>query len=100
MTANQWRMLAILDRWGSGGTMEVEIQYGDESGLPDFGDSEADEAKAWRVNRLVVAGLVRSLVAKGYATDDEDGYGITDAGRALLKKRAARVNNPAQGDPR
>jgi hypothetical protein len=96
MTAKQWRMLEILEHWDKEGTCEVECQWGGY----DFGDSEADEAKAWRVNRLVVAGLVRSLVAKGYATDDEDGYGITDAGRALLEKRAARVNNPAQGDTR
>jgi ribosomal protein S19E (S16A) len=94
MTTKQWRMLKILDHHDREGTMEVECQWGGY----DFGDNEADEAKAWRVNRLVVAGLVRSLVAKGLATDDQDGYGITEAGRTLLEKRAARVNSPAQGD--
>lgn len=86
MTANQWRMLKILDSWGGDGTIEVELQWGDY----DFGDTEAGEAKGWRVNRLVVAGLVRSLVKNGYATDDENGYDITDAGRAALERHKAR----------
>jgi DNA-binding PadR family transcriptional regulator len=73
MTPKQWRMLEILEHWD----------------------------KAWRVNRLVVAGLVRSLVAKGYATDDQDGYGITDAGRALLEKRKSRARTSGtKGDDR
>jgi predicted transcriptional regulator len=38
----------------------------------------------------VVAGLVRSLVRKGYATDDERGYDITDTGRAVLERRQQR----------
>lgn len=90
MTANQWKMLDILEHWDGQGTMEVEIQWDDERGGYDFGCGEAGEAKAFRVNRLVVAGLVRSLVAKGYATDDENGYGITDAGRAALTRHQER----------
>jgi hypothetical protein len=86
MTANQWRMLEILEHWGGQGTMEVEIQWGGY----DYGDTEAEEAKGFRVNRLVVAGLVRSLVRKGYATDDERGYDITDTGRAVLERRQQR----------
>lgn len=86
MTANQWKILELLDRHGGEGTIEVELQFGGY----DYGDSEAEEAKAWRVNRLVVAGLVKSLVAKGYATNDEDGYGITDAGIKALERRLAK----------
>jgi hypothetical protein len=86
MTANQWRMLELLERYDGFGTMEVLINWGGY----DYGDTEADEAKAWRVNQLVVGSLVRSLVAKGYATDDREGYGITEAGKALLAKRAAK----------
>ena len=87
MTKNQWRMLDILSRHNGDGTIEVEIDWGDY----DFGDGEANEAKGWRTCRMVVAGLVRSLVKKGYATDDENGYGITEAGLALLEKRRTRV---------
>lgn len=85
MTKNQWRMLEILDTWGGMGTIEVEIQWGDY----DFGDTEADERKGWAVCRLVVAGLMRTLIAKGYA-DDSDGYDITDAGRAALERHGKR----------
>jgi DNA-binding MarR family transcriptional regulator len=87
MTPKQWKILEILEHWDGEGTAEVEIQWGGY----DYGDTEAEEAKAFRVNRLVVAALVRSLVKKGYARDDADGYGITDAGRALLAKRSRRV---------
>jgi hypothetical protein len=83
MTGNQWKMLEILDRWGGEGMSEVECQWGGY----DFGDGETAEAKAFHVNRLVVAGLVRSLVAKGYATNDANGYDITYAGRRLLDAR-------------
>lgn len=87
MTQNQWRMLDILDCWGGQGTIEVEIQFGDY----DFGDSEAGQSKGRRVCRLVVANLVKSLVRKGYATDDDNGYDITEAGRALLVKHQSKV---------
>lgn len=92
MTSKQWRMSEILDSWGGMGTIEVEIQWGDY----DFGDTEADEAKGWRTCRLVVAGLIRSLVRKGYATDDENGYDITENGRAILAKHQKR-KTPNQG---
>lgn len=87
LTEKQWKMLEILSHFSGMGTIEVELAWGGY----DFGDSEAEESKAWRTNRLVVASLVRSLAAKGYATlhapDPEVGYGITEAGRALLEKR-------------
>lgn len=85
MTHKQWRMLEILDHYGGTGTIEVEIQWGDY----EFGSTPADEVKGMMVCRLVVNSLVRSLVRKGYATDDADGYGITEAGRALLQRRAS-----------
>ena len=81
----QWRVLEILSRWGGHGTIEVETQFGGY----DFGDTEAAEAKGFRVTRLVVAGIVRSLVRRGYA-DDERGYDITDKGREVLAQRARR----------
>lgn len=87
MTPNQWRMLEILEHWDGWGHMEVEIHWGGYN----FGDTEAAEAKGFRVNRLVVAGLVRSLVKKGFARDDADGYGITETGRAILVKRSTRL---------
>jgi hypothetical protein len=82
MTANQWRLLEVLENWGGHGTIEVELQWGGY----DFGESEAEEAKAFRTTRLVVASLVRSLVRRGYATNDGC-YDITDAGRASLERR-------------
>jgi hypothetical protein len=86
MTTNQWRMLEILSNWGGLGTCEVECQWGGY----EYGEGEAAEAKAWRVNRLVVAGIIRSLVTKGFATNTE-GYDITEAGAEILRKRAIRL---------
>lgn len=91
MTPKQWKMLEILERWDGHGTIEVEIQFGGY----DFGDSEADEAKAYRVTTFVVRNLVRSLERKGYAKIDDSGYGITDAGRACLERRKARQKGAA-----
>lgn len=88
MTAKQWHMLETLERFNGHGTMEVCLEFAYDAGPRP---TDADEAKAWAVTRLVVASLVRSLVRKGLATDDENGYGITDAGLALLAKRAKRV---------
>lgn len=96
MTANQWRMLEILERWGGSGTIEVEMQWGDY----DFGPDPEDDLKGARVCRLVVASLVRSLERKGYARDDRggyDGYDITEAGKALLAKRRARMGATNRG---
>jgi hypothetical protein len=86
MTPKQWKLLEVLDRWGGMGAIEVETQFGEY----DFGSSEAAEAKGYRVTRLVVASLVRSLARKGYAVSGQDGYDITDAGRAALARRTAR----------
>ncbi len=86
MTTKQWRMLETLEHFNGHGTIEVCLEFS-----YDFGDTEADEVKAWNVTRLVVASLVRSLVRKGYATDDDNGYGITEAGRALLENHRARA---------
>jgi hypothetical protein len=86
MTAKQWRMLEILDHWGGHGTIEVEIQWGDY----DFGDTPEGDNKGWRVCRMVVSNMVRSLVKKSYAVNDENGYDITDKGRAVLEKHLKR----------
>ncbi len=84
MTAKQWILLDLLEHYGGQGTMEVEIQYADETNA-DMGGTEAEQSRAFFTNRLVVNSLVRSLVKKGYASDtEENGYDITDAGRALL----------------
>ena len=85
MTKKQWRLLEILRHWGGSGTIEVETQWGDY-------EMEDDEEglKGWRITRIVVAGLMRTLVAKGLATNDDSGYGITDRGIALLDRRKAR----------
>jgi hypothetical protein len=90
MTAKQWRMLEILNHWGGHGTIEVECQWGDYDFTDELGDGEAADRKGANVCRLVVAGLIRSLVKKGYATDDENGYDITDKGRAALERRRER----------
>jgi hypothetical protein len=84
MTKNQWKLLEILEHWGGEGTMEVEIQFG------DYRDVNMGEAKDFYLNRLVVANLVRTLVKRGYAKDDEHGYGITEAGEALLQRHLRR----------
>ncbi len=84
MTATQWRMLETLAQH-NGETMEVLLEWAYD------GDTEAGEAKAWNTTTcLFVAGLVRSLVKKGYATDDANGYGVTDAGRAVLERHRQR----------
>lgn len=82
MTPKQKKLLKILDNWGGMGTIEVEIQFGEYAPLTD----KEDDSSGFRITRLVVAGLMRSLVKKGLATDDENGYDITDRGRELVKK--------------
>lgn len=83
MTPKQWRMLEILERHPGEGHMEVLLAWGDY----DFGDAPEQQNRGWNLCKLVVAGLVRSLVRKGFAADDEDGYGITEAGLAILARR-------------
>lgn len=87
MTDKQWRMLDVLDHWGGMGTIEVTINFGEY----DYGDSEAEEAKGWRITNFVVQNMIRSLVKKGYASDDENGYDITEKGRELLAKHRERT---------
>jgi len=90
MTQNQWRLLDILDHWGGMGTIEVEIQFGEYA--PDTDDE--NDTSGFRKTRLVVAGLIRGLVKKGLATNDHDGYNITQRGRELLRKHKARFTRP------
>jgi hypothetical protein len=85
MTEKQWKLLDILDTWGGMGTIEVEIQFGEYAPRTD----REDDISGFLTTRLVVAGLMRSLVKKGLATNDGC-YDITDAGRELLRKHAAR----------
>ncbi len=86
-TPNQYRLLDILETWGGHGTIEVEIQWGEYAPKTDA----EDDASGFRTTRLVVAGLMRSLVRKGWATDDHDGYGITEAGVAALNRQRERT---------
>lgn len=87
MTAKQWRLLKVLEHNDGVGTMEVlmQMEYEPKS------NSEADIAKAWNLTKFVIAGMVATLVRKGLATDDTNGWGITERGRELLAKRAARL---------
>lgn len=93
MTANQWRLLDILDHWGGMGTIEVETQFGEYAP----GTDAEDDMSGWNKTRLVVAGLMRSLTKKGLAKTHEGfsaegcGYDITEKGRELLAKHKARV---------
>ena len=82
LTTKQWKLLETVARHDGEGTMEVLMEFG-----YDFGDTDADEAKGWRVTKLVVASLMRTLVKRGLATDNDNGYGITEAGIAALTKR-------------
>lgn len=86
MTAKQWRLLELLEQHDGVGTMEVlmAMEYEPKS------DSEADVARAWNLTKFVVSGMVATLVRKGLAVDDANGWGISDRGRELLAKRAAR----------
>lgn len=86
MTPKQWKMLEILSRHSGEGTMEVLLAWGDY----DFGDSESEQTKGWNLAKLVCANIVKSLVKKGFATDDEWGYGITDRGLEILEKQRKR----------
>lgn len=70
MTKNQWRLLEILTQFG---------EYSPNT------DAE-DDISGWRKIRLVVAGLIRTLVKRGLATNDENGYNITEIGKAELQK--------------
>ena len=87
MTDKQWRLLEAIEDHSREGTMEVllAMEYEPED------DSDAAQMRAFNLTKFVVAGMVRQLVNKGLATDDSDGYGITDRGRELLAKRAARL---------
>lgn len=85
LTANQWRMLRILEHWDGHGTIEVEIQWGDYEH-----ENDPEGSRGFRTCRLVVANLVKSLVKKGLATHDENGYGITEAGRNLVLSSSAK----------
>lgn len=82
MTTKQRRLLVILDHWGGMGTIEVEIQFGEYAPNTD----REDDTSGFRKTRLVVAGLMRTLVNRGLATNDDNGYDITDKGRALVAK--------------
>ena len=87
LTAKQWRMLEILETWSGHGTIEVEIQWGDYDCASGNYPTDAEDARGWNACRLVVLNLVRSLVRKGYAEINDDGYCITDAGLAALAQR-------------
>lgn len=86
MTTKQWRLLELLEQHDGVGTMEVlmAMEYEPDSEL------EVDVAKAWNLTKFVVAGMVATLVRKGLAVSDTNGWGITDRGRELLAKRNAR----------
>ncbi len=79
LTAKQWKLLRVLEHHDGHGTVEVAIGFGEY----EAGDG-ADEGANWDRTRFVIGGLVRSLVRKGLARDDADGWGITAAGRAAL----------------
>lgn len=87
MTAKQWKMLESLERHDGHGTIEVAIDFGEY----EAGDGQ-DEGANWDRTRFVLGGIVRSLVNKGLATSDSNGWGITDRGRELLAKRRNRTN--------
>lgn len=86
MTAKQWQLLEALEKYDGEGTMEVlmTMEYEPKT------NSDADVAKAWNMTKFVVSGMVATLVRKGLAVDDANGWGISDRGRELLAKRAAR----------
>jgi hypothetical protein len=92
MTANQWKLLDLLERHGGQGTIEVELQFGEYA-------PHADENSGFRTTRLVVASLMRSLVSRGLATNDENGYDITDHGREVLKRHEARLQKAKVATP-
>ena len=81
MTANQWKLLEVLEHWSGHGTIEVCLQFGEYDA--------ASDAKGWSITCLVVGRLMKSLVRRGLATD-HDSYDITDKGLELLKKRRER----------
>lgn len=80
-------MLEILDHWGADGLSEIEIQFGDRAGDYDFGNTEQGESRAFWTLRLVVASVIRSLIKKGLVIDGEDGYWISESGRAILDRK-------------
>lgn len=85
LTDKQRRLLEVLDHYDGHGTIEVCINFGEyESGKTTADDPDGTGAD-WRLTQFVVGGLVRTLVRKGLARDDSDGWGITDAGRAYLE---------------
>lgn len=84
MTDKQWRMLEVLESYDGDGTIEVCINFG------EYEAGRGDDGQDWRLTQFVLGGIVRSLVKKGLARDDADGWGITDRGRELLAKRKSR----------
>ena len=58
-------------------------------------DDDSDEAmmRAFNLTKFVVGGMMRHLVAKGLATNDDDGYGITERGVELLAKRRKQLED-------
>lgn len=61
----------------------MAIGFGEYDSGKVLPNGEPDDGASWRLTTLVLGGLVRSLVRKGLARND-DGWGITDAGRAAL----------------
>ena len=93
MTKNQRKMLEVLDWWGGEGTMEAILQYGEYE--PGEGESEA---QAWSITKLAAGAVVRSLVRKGWATDDENGWDITEAGRDALRRTGFKCRPEVMAD--
>jgi hypothetical protein len=81
MTKKQWRLLDILEDWGGTGTIEVVMQWGEYEC-----DDDPHSIKGFKLAEFVVAAVMRTLVKKGYAVNDADGYGITEAGKAALER--------------
>lgn len=78
MTKQQRKMLEVLDWWGGHGTIEATIQYGEfDSG---------SESQSWHRSVLAASSVVRALVRRGWATDGEWGWDITEAGRDVLRR--------------
>ncbi len=92
MTAKQWKMLEVLEHYDGHGTIEVAINFGECDSGKVLPNGEPDDGADWRLTQFVLGGIVRSLVRKGLATDDVNGWGITDRGRELLAKRQSRVS--------
>jgi len=81
-------LLETIDRHSGCGTMEVLLEH--EFAPEIEGDDKSDE-KAWNLTKFVISGQVAILVRKGLATDDDNGWSITDRGKELLSKRKQRA---------